>query len=461
MNIAIPFKKIKSGFSGGLALLLAVICLTGGTEKAAGREVAQTIPVVMISIDGLRPDYVLDAERLGWKLPNLTALAKEGAYATGVAGITPTVTYPSHTTLITGTSPARHGIPANTPFDPFGSNLGGWYWYAEDIRVETLWGAAGRAGRVTASIDWPVSVGADVRHNIVQFWRAKTDDDHKLTRALSTPGLVAEAERDCGTFPGAYNYDLDGDIRRARFMVWMLEKKRPGLMTGYFSSLDEEQHNTGPYTAKTRTTLERIDSLVGDVRRAAGGQAILAIVSDHGHVLSDNELHLNSAFRDEGLLELDGQGRLKSWRAYAWSNSGSAAVMVRDPGDRDAGEKARALLSSLQRDPASGIDEVAEGDRAVALGGFPGAAFIVGMKAGHRVGGALTGPVSRKGKPGGTHGYLPTVREMDASFFIAGPGIPSGRNLGRIDMRDIAPTLAALMDFELPSAEGRNLFVRQ
>jgi len=55
------------------------------------------------------------------------------------------------------------------------------------------------------------------------------------------------------------------------------------------------------------------------------------------------------------------------------------------------------------------------------------------------------------------HGFLPTNRAMDASFFLVGPDIPSNRNLGRIDMRDIAPTLAGRLSLSLPSAQGHNL----
>jgi predicted AlkP superfamily pyrophosphatase or phosphodiesterase len=56
------------------------------------------VPVIMISIDGLMPDYVLEADKRGLKIPNLRRLLKEGAFATGVVGVTPTVTYPSHHT---------------------------------------------------------------------------------------------------------------------------------------------------------------------------------------------------------------------------------------------------------------------------------------------------------------------------------------------------------------------------
>jgi hypothetical protein len=45
---------------------------------------------------------------------------------------------------------------------------------------------------------------------------------------------------------------------------------------------------------------------------------------------------------------------------------------------------------------------------------------------------------------------------MDAIFLLAGPGVPAGADLGRIDMRDVAPTLAGLLNVALPDAEGRN-----
>ncbi len=434
---------------------------TAPTRRRAPVQKTARTPVIMLSIDGLKPDYVTDADKHGLKIPNLRRLMKEGAYASGVTGVTPTVTYPSHTTLVTGAAPARHGILTNTPLDPFSKNQSGWNWYAEDIKVPTLWEVAGKAGLVTASVDWPVTVGAEIRYNIVQYWRASTPDDHKLSRALSTKGLLDEAEKDCGPYPTGYEYVLKSDMRRAKFMTWMIEKKRPHFLTIYLSALDEEQHDTGPYTKETFETLEALDELLGEVRAAAertfNGRFILCVVSDHGHILSDRELHLNAALSAAGLLETDEQKKMKAWRAYAWSSGGSAAILLKDPNDEQARAQVRELLGKLAADAESGIERVIEGDAARATGGFPNAAFIVGMKPGYRIGGSLSGAVIRTGKPGGMHGYLPGHRDMESSFFISGSGIPVGLELGQIDLRDIAPTLAALMKVTLPAAEGRNV----
>src|SRR5205807_7599202 len=105
-----------------LALLLP---LSAGTQTT-GRA------LLLISIDGLRPDYVLKAGEHGLKIPRLRRILQEGAHATGVRGVLPTVTYPSHTTLLTGVWPAKHGIYSNLTFDPLGNNLNGWNWYSQD-----------------------------------------------------------------------------------------------------------------------------------------------------------------------------------------------------------------------------------------------------------------------------------------------------------------------------------------
>src|SRR5262245_16359639 len=72
--------------------------------------IATDAHVIMISIDGLMPDYYLSTGQIGVRLPNLTEMKLNGAYAEGVEGVYPSVTYPSHTTMVTGVRPATHDI---------------------------------------------------------------------------------------------------------------------------------------------------------------------------------------------------------------------------------------------------------------------------------------------------------------------------------------------------------------
>ena len=97
-------------------LLLPLVFMVFAILFALGAHAA---PVLMISIDGLKPEYITQADAHGMKIPYLRTLLVNGTYADGVVGIWPTVTYPSHTTLITGVWPAEHGIYNNHEFDPF------------------------------------------------------------------------------------------------------------------------------------------------------------------------------------------------------------------------------------------------------------------------------------------------------------------------------------------------------
>jgi predicted AlkP superfamily pyrophosphatase or phosphodiesterase len=445
--------------------LLANLCLFllgfCGLTPAAFQATAQRrpyIPVVLISIDGLKPDYVLEADKYQLRIPNLRKLVLEGSFAANVTGIMPTVTYPSHTTMVTGVAPSKHGIYANSPFDPYAKNQGGWNWYAEDIKVPTLWEAVEKAGMISSSVDWPVTVGARIDYNIAQIWRASTPEDHKLLRVLSTKGLLDEAEKVLGEYPYGYNYTVESDTQRARFSAYILLHKKPNFHTAYFSVLDEEQHAHGPYTKEVFRTLEAIDGMVGTVWQAAlkagNGRAYVCVVSDHGFARIDKEVHINYVLREAGLIELDGKGALKSWQAIAWNSGGSTAIILKDGQSEEIRQKVRAVLDKLVADPSSGVLKIIAGEQAKKTGGFPKAAFIVGTKPGYYFSGSFEAPVTKARSIGGGHGFLPELNEMDSAFFLTGPGIPANHNLGRIDMRDIAPTLAGLLRVKLPEAEG-------
>jgi predicted AlkP superfamily pyrophosphatase or phosphodiesterase len=435
--------------------------LSGQAPPQAQAEVQRPTPLlVVISIDGLRPDYITAADSHGAKVPNLRRFLEQGTYADGVEGVVPTVTYPSHTTLMTGVWPAKHGILANTTFDPFQKNDQGWYWYAEDIHAPTLWDAATRAGRTTASIQWPVTVGARITWDIPEIWRAQTADDAKLLRAVSTPGLIAEAQTNLGPFRGGTDSSVEADRNRGRYAQWILEKKHPGLLTLHLIALDHIEHETGPFSPESVAVLEGLDAVVGNLRetaeRVAPGRAYISVVSDHGFAKTDAQLNLFPAFRDAQLFSVDDKGKITDWKAMPWVTGGSAAIVLKNPSDAAVLVQVQELLAKLASDPAYGIDRVLDAEELHRRGGYPSASFFVSLKPGWRTGYALDGNVVSQTKPGGTHGELPDVPDLRAAFFLVGPGVPAGQSLGIMDMRDIAPTLAHVAGLSLPSADGKN-----
>jgi predicted AlkP superfamily pyrophosphatase or phosphodiesterase len=443
------------------ALLLLVASVVVAIGMGMGAPDKPNGLLVMISIDGLRADYVTAADAHGAKIPQLRRFLKEGTYADGVVGVVPTVTYPSHTTLVTGVWPAKHGIWANTTFDPLQKNYQGWYWYAEDIRVPTLWDAAAQAGRTTASIQWPVTVGAKITWNIPEIWRAGTPEDAKLLHALTTPGLMEEAAGELGPYRGGIDASAEGDESRGKYAAWLLEKKRPGLLTLHLTALDHIEHEAGPLSEEAIAVLERLDAVIGNVRtaaeRVAPRHAFVAVVSDHGFARYDQQFTPFPAFRDAKLFTVNDKGGIVDWKAMPWETGGSAAIVLKDPQDTATVAEVRDLLAKLAADPANGIDRVLDAEELHKWGGYPNASFFVSLKPGWRTGLAMSGPLVTKIKPGGTHGELPDLPDLRAAFFLVGPGVPPGKDLGVIDMRDIAPTLANEDGLSLPGADGKTL----
>jgi predicted AlkP superfamily pyrophosphatase or phosphodiesterase len=136
--------------------------------------------------------------------------------------------------------------------------------------------------------------------------------------------------------------------------------------------------------------------------------------------------------------------------------------MLHDPGDLQTQAQVRDLLRTLQADPANGIAEVLERDAIKQRGAFPDAAFLIIMKSGYYALADAVSPLLSE-VPGtqGSHGFSPEYPEMRAAFFAAGAGIAHGRDLGVIDMRQIAPTIAQLLGVRLPQARQLPLAIRQ
>ena len=427
----------------------------------------QPHPVLMISIDGLRPDYVTHADEHQLKIPTLRRLLTEGTYADGVVGVFPTVTYPSHTTLVTGVWPAEHGILNNTRFDPERKFGGAWYWYADQIKVPTLWSAAKAAGLHTASVSWPVTVDATpIDFLIPEYWRtsaaeSSNPDDRFMMNAVSRPDgeLQRIAERVNTPYMMGNDTSPEGDETRTLYSLDILKQHKPEFMTIHLSSLDEEEHLHGPFSDEANADLEKIDGMVARLisqEKTNSPDSAIVIVSDHGFAHVDHALNLFIPFLQAGLIQTKASASavtVTSWTAEPWPLGAMFAIMLHDPSDTATLEKIHTLLTKLAADPNNGIEAVLDQKQVAALGGVPQASFVVTLKPGYTAGASLTGALVGESPVKGTHGYNPrTTPEMHASFFAIGPGIHAGKDLGIVDMRRIAPTIAGLLQVSLPMA---------
>jgi hypothetical protein len=414
--------------------------------------------VVLISLDGLRPEFYLDERR---PTPNLQQMRRDGAHAREVRSVFPSVTYPTHTTMITGAMPARHGVSYNEPFEPEGPT-GRWYWEADSIRVPTLWEAVREAGGTTAAVSWPVSVEAPVDWLVPEVWPLdRAVDPIEPIRRLTRPeGLFEELEREATgrlTRDNFTNLHISRDDRVGAIGAYLLERYQPTLTAVHLISVDHFQHDEGREHDLVARALGAADRAIGQIREAAERAGILertafVITGDHGFLdvetlLAPNvwlvEAGLRAATRDRG-----------EWRATFHASDGSAFLILRDEANWETEDLVRNLLETLSPEikelfrvvERQELARIAADPRApLALAAAPGAAFI----------GSADGPLLRPGS-GATHGHFPDdYPEMFTGLVAWGAGVRGGATVQRIGTEDVAPLIAALLglDFDAPDGE--------
>jgi len=284
-----------------------------------------------------------------------------------------------------------------------------------------------------------------------------------MINAVSRPDgeLARIAKRTGMPYMMGNDTTLDGDEARTRYSLDILKQHRPEFMTIHLSSLDGEQHRRGPFSDEANQDLEGLDGMIGRLvaqELANFPTAVIAIVSDHGFAKVDHDTNLYIPFLAAGLIQLDtsagGTPKVKSWLAEPWIAGCITPIVLHDPTDTATLDKVRALVQRLAADPANGIEAVLDHNAVAALGGFPDAPLAITFKRGYCNGAALSGPLVTDSEDKGAHGYNPaTTPEMRSSFFVTGQGIAHGKDLGVIDMRQIAPTIAQVLGVSLPTAK--------
>jgi predicted AlkP superfamily pyrophosphatase or phosphodiesterase len=417
--------------------------------------------VVLVTVDGLVPDSYLHPDAHGLKTPALRYIVENGAVGSGARSVFPSVTYPSHTSMATGVFPARHGVTTNLAFDPLEKNLGGWRWYAEDLKSPPLWALARRAGYKTALVSWPATVGAEATWLFPEYWRARNDEDRKLLRAVSTPGFlddVARVHADfyANLFPEP-NDEAIGDIA-----TYVLGHGKPHLTMVHLVNVDQAQHAHGLWSTQATYAIENADRQLGRMLESARGAGLwphfaIVVASDHGFAAVTRRLRPGVLLCEAGLVRLNDKNEPVDWKAVVLPSSGSAYVYLRSPDDAATREAVRQLFAEKLRAANGGIARIYEADAIAAAGGDPRAFLALEASDGAYFASGYAGAYESPAAIAATHGYNPERPAMQASLLVLGAGIAKGPIVGA-RLVDIAPTIAGWLGLSMPDVDGRALF---
>jgi predicted AlkP superfamily pyrophosphatase or phosphodiesterase len=431
--------------------IIGIILL--GTLNAAAQKPKY---VVIISIDALRPEFYKDP---AWGAINLREIAEKGIYADGVRSDFPSVTYPSHTTIITGKLPAKHGIYYNTPFETKEQvgELG--YTDSRRIKTETLWDAAHKKGLKTASVLWPVSVHAPVDYNMPDAPRdIKLADPLLPFRKYSYPaGLFEEMEKNATG--KLYNRDLDGhlstDDNLTRMGAYLIENYKPNLITIHLVCVDHYAHQEGRMGVDVKKAVANIDRNIGRIIEATERAGIkdstaFLIVGDHGFVNINAQLAPNVALAKAGLVGENLQEA--NWKAQFFQQGGSTFLYLKDKNDQKTLKQVETILNDLpyaQKKLFRIIDRKeldktgADPQVCLALAAIPGISFS----------NATDGDIVKPGS-GGTHGHYPDFPEIQTGFLAFGVGLGKQKIIHEMGLEDIAPIVASLLDLKMTDMDG-------
>jgi predicted AlkP superfamily pyrophosphatase or phosphodiesterase len=419
--------------------------------------------LLIVSIDGMKPETYTEPDAHGLKVPTLREMVRNGASSDGVQSVMPTVTYPSHTSMVTGVNPRTHGIYTNPAWDPLNQNYGGYRWYTEDIRVPTLWQLARQAGRRTALIHWPVTAGAQADLNIPEYWRASIPEDMKLVRALATPGIF---EKVAEQFP---SFKTDVPPLELTDAVWTdaacyaIENLKPNLLLLHLAMVDHWEHEKGPFTPEANDATETADAqiarLISSAKKAGIWQnSVLVVLSDHGFAPISQDLRPGVLLQQKGLITLDAKGRITDWKATEIIDGGSAYIYVKNANDDATRAALHNIFDPLAGAQGSGIRRIAWHDEIEAMGGDPNAFLALEASDGTSFAFGYTGELKTPHTRGGTHGYFPDRPEMRASMIFYGPSIGTGK-IDHARLIDVAATVAPWLGIKFEKGEGAPLAI--
>jgi predicted AlkP superfamily pyrophosphatase or phosphodiesterase len=434
-------------FASRLAILAGIF--SAATLQAATKK------VIVISIDGLRGITLASLSTRGLHTPNLNEFAQGGALADGLLGVYPTVTYPSHTTLVTGVSPSLHGILGNGMFDPEHQFDGAWYWYAQQIKRPTLYTIAKEKGLTTAAVSWPVTIDSNIDHNFPEYREPDSEEGLLLYGGLCTQGLLAAYEK--ANAPLQLGH-IDDELR-ASMARYLITTYKPDLLFVHLIDMDHQQHVHGPDSPEAFKALENIDRLIGTIRESVkaaepSDEVDFVVVSDHGFRPVEKQLNPSAVLTSLGLEGTKDEP--EKWRVSAFENGASFGLVAHDPNDTEAIALATKTFKQLAAEGTWGIDKFYDTTETRALEGYSNSFASVSMKSNFLVGNPSSGPWLIDTKTRGMHGYAPGPKELDASFVAFGPGIPH-RHIPRSKLVDIAPTVAHILNLPMPNVEGHNL----
>jgi len=241
--------------------------------------------VCVINVVGLTPALAAHA-------PRISAIGKAKAWKSPL----PAVTCTAQATMLTGMSPAQHGVVGNGWLFRDTGEVRFWQQSSTLIQGEPLY-----KGVRTAKMFWWFNQGADVE------WYA-TPKPHYGSDGSKQFGIIdktgCDLEGALGTFPFPSFWGPKAGLPSsdwiARASALVLRKNKPDLTLVYLPHLDYDYQRVGPGAPQRVAEVDACAGLVIDAAQEIGTKVV--VVSEYGLVPVSRPVYLNQALRRAGWL---------------------------------------------------------------------------------------------------------------------------------------------------------------
>lgn len=401
-------------------------------------------------------------------LPHFRDFIDNGSYCRNVKSIYPSLTYPCHTTIVTGNYPNRHGVINNTFLQP-GATSPDWYWHRKHIQSTTLYDEAKKAGLTTAALLWPVTAQANIDYNMPEIF-ANRPWHHQIPVSLrnGSPLFQIICNAKFGRLRnGLQQPALDDFVLEST--VYTIKKKKPNLLLVHFVDLDSMRHYHGFSSRQAHDALSRHNQRLGrivDALKEAGiyEHSTIVLLGDHSQLDHSRAINLNVLLKKQKFIEVNEKGRVINWKAYCKSCDGSAYIYIKDERDLETKKAVFDLCSNLAKDENYGIEQVYTGKEAEALGADNHCFLMLEAKRGFYFTEYLTGElletitkkdVEEKRFTLASHGYSPEKPQYGTVFIAKGNGIRDRVEVPEMELIDEGPTLARILGLRFDGVDGR------
>lgn len=399
-------------------------------------------------------------------LPNFRRLFGNAAVCEHVKSVYPTLTYPAHTSIVTGRYPVHHGIVNNTKIQP-GREKPDWYWHRKHVKTTTLYDEAANQGMRCAALLWPVTAGAGIMYNLPEIWANRSWQNQMAVSFFygSKAYEFALQTRFGYLRDGIKQPMLDNFVQSS--LLYTLQVYKPDLTLVHLTDVDTNRHMYGVEHEEIKKALRRHDRRIGELldkleELGMDRDTNLVVLGDHCQIDSRTIIYPNYIFRRKGWISVK-DNRLAGWKVWSHNCDGSCYIYLKNREDRQLKKRVADLLKMMSKDPRSGIEKIYTGTEAAKMGADWRCSFMVEAKPGYFFQDGFerfTEPV----KPYGfmekscmqmaTHGYHPDKPDYETIFVGTGPDFRPGARCREMSLVDEGPTMARILGLDLGDTDG-------